>query len=186
MMQVLVSCHEGESAMPRPQKPDRRKEKTEANRALKHRLWDEQAAREARQDALVQSIIDKALAKKKSGEFSLLDAFDEINEAREMALALQQPSSAAKCTWYKAQLAGLLIQQHAHAVAVGQPGDFNLQGNIGDTRRRLLERISERHGSRKAKLMIEYAERIFKASDEELEKLEVDDDVIDGEATDVE
>jgi hypothetical protein len=146
--------------MPRPSRPDKRREKTEANRMVKHRLWDEQAAREARHDALVQRLIDKALSKKRSQTFNLDEALAEFDEAREMALALKEPLAAAKCTWFKSQLAGLVVDRQAVLHAHTSNGDsFNMHGSTEEIRQRLIDRLAEKHGSARAQRLISAIER---------------------------
>jgi hypothetical protein len=165
--------------MPRPSEPEKRR--IEANRKHRQALLAQQADREKRQDELVQGLIDNALSRVRTGQFGLEEALHEFDEARSQALALRQPAAAARCTWYKAQLVGLLVQQHA--VAVGSPQDFSLAGSTEEARQRITDRLIEQHG-----LSTKRAQKLISKIEHEFNRIKDgdDDDIIDGEATDVE
>jgi hypothetical protein len=117
----------------------------------------------------IQGLITSALARPRSEQFDLDQAFEELNEARGLALAISEPMAAARCTMFKAQLAGLVIERSA--AVVGTPEQFSLQGDTKELKRQAVERLRERMGSEKANRLLTVLKRegMFKLDDDLIE-----------------
>jgi hypothetical protein len=141
---MLASCNVsgGVGAMPRPSPSDRRRKA--ANQARDKPVRD--AA--ARQSALVEKLIAGALARPRSTDFDIAQALAEFDEARSLALAIQNPGAAARCTAYKCELLGLMV--HRSAVAVGSPEHFRQVEDDREVIERYREVWAEKMGSVRA------------------------------------
>jgi hypothetical protein len=123
----------------------------------------------------VQKLIDESVNRSKNARgYALDDILLGLEEARVLAMAISQPTAAVGALMAMAKVQGLIVEQVAH----GAPQEFSaLTGPVEDNRRQLLERMSERMGSRRAQKMI----AVFDRMQDELDK---NDDVVDVEASD--
>jgi hypothetical protein len=155
--------------MPRPS-PEQRK-KIEANRVIKHKIKADMDARDAQTFKRVQTIIDGALDHSRKAKLELPDLIEimqKLERAYQLALATSQPGHAVAAAMAQAKLRGFIVDQQI--TAIGAPSDFSLQGDIDEVREHLVERLSERLGSRKARKMIEFLERLRKEPDDAIER----------------
>jgi hypothetical protein len=136
--------------MPRPS-PEERK-RIETNRAAKRKLRAEIAAREQRTADRVQGIVDTALARARRPLPDLAELIQQLEEARQLAMACfpPQPNAAINATMAQAKLLGFVVDKQA--IAVGKPDEFRAV----EQEEEILERLRERHGSRIAQRFSEF------------------------------
>jgi hypothetical protein len=114
----------------------------EKRRSERAQICAEVMEREAEVHVNVQGIVKSALVKSKRAikPPDMLKLLDELEEARCLALAANEPAAAVTATMSKAKLLGLIVDKQA--VAIGAPGDFVK----GDTPATIEQKLADRFG----------------------------------------
>jgi hypothetical protein len=133
--------------MPRPSPADKRK--AELNGKRKQVVRETQAAREARQDKMIEGLISSALARPRTTAFDREAAMHEFDEARALCIAKGNGVGAARCTWFKAELCGLIVDRSIQVTATA--ADIaKMTGSVEQNEIDAIEKVRQRNGSKAA------------------------------------
>jgi hypothetical protein len=142
--------------MPRPN--DKERKRIEARKAANRKVVEAAAKREQELHQQVQAICTDALqhVKNRNGLPDTQALIERLDATYQLAMVCKQPSAAVAAILAEAKILGLLVDRSAVLHANANTHDhsmIDLTGSIDEVRERLLGELSERVGSRKAKLI---------------------------------